>query len=133
MAEIPTDATDLFTKQTFAHVSTLLPDGAPHTTPVWIDYDVDANRILVNTERDRRKDKNVRADPRVSVSMTDPDDPYRMLSVTGEVDELTTDGAREHADELAGRYTGTAEYPSPIQTERVIMRIRPDQVRYSGA
>ncbi|AGB17086.1 PPOX class probable F420-dependent enzyme [Halovivax ruber XH-70] len=133
MAEIPTDATDLFTKQTFAHVSTLLPDGAPHTTPVWIDYDADANRLLVNTERGRRKDKNVRADPRVSVSMTDPDDPYRMLSVTGEVDELTTDGAREHADELAGRYTGTAEYPSPIQTERVIMRIRPDQVRYSGA
>jgi len=132
MAELPTDATDLFEKPTFAHVSTLLPDGAPHTAPVWIDYDADANRILVKTERDRREGKNVRADPRVSVSMTDPDDPYRMLSVTGEVDELTTDGAREHADELAGRYTGTAEYPSPIQTERVVMRIRPDQIRYSG-
>lgn len=132
MASIPDDALDLFEKKTFAHVSTLMPDGAPHSTPVWIDYEADTGRILVNTERGRRKDTNVRADPRVSVSMTDPDDPYRMLSVTGEVDELTTEGAREHADELAGRYTGTAEYPSPIRTERVLMKIRADQVRYSG-
>ncbi|MFC3960059.1 PPOX class F420-dependent oxidoreductase [Halovivax cerinus] len=132
MESIPADATDLFEKRTFAHLTTLFPDGSPHATPVWIGYDEAANRLLVNTERDRQKEKNVRADPRVALSMTDPDDPYRMLSVTGEVDELTTDGAREHADELAGRYTGTAAYPSPIETERIIMRIRPDTVRYGG-
>ncbi|MFC4544130.1 PPOX class F420-dependent oxidoreductase [Halosolutus amylolyticus] len=128
MASIPDDFQDLFEKETFAHVSTLLPDGSPHVTPVWIGYDPDADRLLVNTERDRRKEKNVRHDPRVAVSMTDPDNPYRMLSVTGEVDELTTEGAREHIDELARRYTDAEEYQNPIETERVIMSIRPERV-----
>lgn len=130
MASIPAEFQDLFEKQTFAHVATLLPNGAPHVTPVWIDYDVDADRLLVNTERDRRKEKNVRNDPRVAVSMTDPDDPYRMLSVTGEVDDRTTTGARDHIDELAHRYMGEDEYPNPIQTERVLISIRPDQVSH---
>ncbi|AFZ72223.1 PPOX class F420-dependent oxidoreductase [Natronobacterium gregoryi] len=132
MASIPDDFQDLFEKKTFAHVSTLLPDGSPHVTPVWVDYDADADRILVNTERDRRKEKNVRNDPRVGVSMTDPDDPYRLLSVTGEVDEITTENAREHIDELTQRYMGEEEYPSPIETERVIISIEPDQVRAMG-
>ncbi|RQG92356.1 PPOX class F420-dependent oxidoreductase [Natrarchaeobius chitinivorans] len=128
MASIPDDFQDLFEKETFAHVSTLLPDGSPHVTPVWIDYDADKNRPLVNTERDRRKEKNARNDPRVAVSMTDPDNPYRMLSVTGDVDEITTANAREHIDELAQRYTGEDEYPNPIETERVIISIEPDRV-----
>ncbi|APW98451.1 PPOX class F420-dependent enzyme [Halobiforma lacisalsi AJ5] len=131
MASIPEDFHDLFEKKTFAHISTLLPDGSPHVTPVWIDYDADAGRLLVNTERDRRKEKNVRNDPRVAVSMTDPDDPYRMLSVTGEAAELTTDGAREHIDELAHRYMGE-EYPNPIETERVIISIEPEHVSAFG-
>lgn len=130
MASIPSDFQDLFEKRTFAHLSTLLPDGSPHVTPVWVDYDPDADRLLVNTERDRRKEKNVRNDPRVAISMVDPDDPYRMLAVRGEVDEVTTDGAREHIDELTQRYMGKAEYPSPIRTERVIVSMRPDHVSH---
>ncbi|WP_246998864.1 PPOX class F420-dependent oxidoreductase [Halosolutus gelatinilyticus] len=129
MASIPDDFQNLFEKQTFAHISTLLPNGAPHVTPVWIDYDADADRLLVNTERDRRKEKNARNDSRVAVSMVDPDNPYRMLSVTGEVDEITTENAREHIDELAKRYMGEDEYPNPIQTERVIISIEPENVR----
>ncbi|USZ71378.1 PPOX class F420-dependent oxidoreductase [Natronosalvus halobius] len=128
MASIPTDFHDLFEKQTFAHVATLLPDGAPHVTPVWVGYDADADRLLVNTERDRRKTKNAENDSRIAISMTDPDNPYRMLSVTGEVDEVTTEGAREHIDELAQRYMGEDEYPNPIQSERVIISIRPEHV-----
>jgi PPOX class probable F420-dependent enzyme len=130
MAAIPDDFRDLFEKRTFAHIGTLLPNGAPHVTPVWVDYDPDANRLLVNTERGRRKEKNVRNDPRVGVSMTDPDNDYRMLSVTGEVEAITTEGARAHIDELAKRYMGADEYPNPIQTERVILSIRPDQVTH---
>ena len=133
MRSIPSDFRDLFEKQTFAHLATLLPDGSPHVTPVWVDYDADDDRLLVNTERDRRKEKNARNDPRVAISMSDPDDPYRMLSVTGEVDEVTTEGARDHIDELAKRYVGEDEYPNPIQTERVIISIRPENVsHYSG-
>lgn len=130
MASIPSDFHDLFEKQTFAHLATLLPDGSPHVTPVWVDYDADDNRLLVNTERGRRKEKNARNDPRVAISMTDPDNPYRMLSVTGEVDEITTEDAREHIDEMAQRYMGEEEYPNPIQTERIIISIRPEHVNH---
>lgn len=130
MASIPADFHDLFEKQTFAHLATLLPNGAPHATPVWIDYDADADRLLVNTERGRRKEKNARSDSRVAVSMTDPDNPYRMLSVVGEVDEITTDGARDHIDELAKRYTGEDEYPNPIETERILISIKPEDVSH---
>ncbi len=127
MGTIPDEFHDLFEKRTFAHVATMLPTGAPHVTPVWVDYDADADRILVNTERGRQKDRNVRENPHVGVSMLDPDDPYRYLSVVGEVDEITTDGAREHIDELSHRYTGE-DYQNEIQTERVLLKIRPDRV-----
>lgn len=128
MATIPADKVDLFEKKTIAHLATLLPNGAPHVTPVWIGYDAEADRILVNTERGRRKERNVRRNPAVGLSMVDPDNPYRYLSVTGEVDELTEEGARDHIDELARRYTG-GDYDNPIETRRLIMRIRPDTVR----
>jgi len=132
MATIPEAYHDLFEKATFAHVTTMLPDGRPHTTPVWIDYDAETDRLLVNTERERRKAKNVAADPTVSVSMIDPDDPYRFLSVTGEVSATKTEGARQHIDELTKRYMGEDEYPNPIESERVVLRIRPDEVFAGG-
>jgi PPOX class probable F420-dependent enzyme len=126
MASVPERFHDLFEKRTFAHVATLTEDGMPHVTPVWIGYDEDDDRLLINTERGRRKERNLTKDPSVGVSMIDPDNPYRSLSVIGEVEEITTDGAREHIDELAQRYSGD-EYQVPIQTERVILRIRADE------
>ena len=132
MPAIPDAFHDLFDKDTFAHVVTLFPDGTPQATPVWIDYDADADRLLVNTESHRRKTRNVKQNPDVAVSMIDPDDPYRYLSVTGEVEEITTDGARAHIDQLAANYMGVEEYPNPIESERVILRIRPDRVDASG-
>lgn len=126
MASVPERFHDLFEKRTFAHVATLTEDGMPHVTPVWIGYDEDDDRLLINTERGRRKERNLSNDPSVGVSMIDPDNPYRSLSVIGEVEEITTEGAREHIDELAQRYTGD-EYQVPIQTERVILRIRADK------
>jgi PPOX class probable F420-dependent enzyme len=128
MPDVPEAYHDLFEKPTVAHLVTMLPDGRPHSTPIWIDYDAGTDRLLVNTERERRKARNVSRDPTVAVSMTDPDDPYRFLSVTGEVESVTTDGAREHIDELAGRYLGESEYPNPVQSERIILRIRPEDV-----
>jgi PPOX class probable F420-dependent enzyme len=128
MVPVPERFHDLFEKPTFAHVGTMTADGFPHITPVWIDYDADENRLLVNTERGRQKERNVRENPAVGLSMLDPDDPYRYLSIIGEVEELTTDGARDHIDDLARRYMDVESYPSPIETERVVMRIRPDRV-----
>lgn len=128
MSSIPPDFHDLFEKETFAYLGTLTPEGVPHVTPVWIDYDANANRVLVNTERGRRKEQNVQRNPSVGVGMTDPDDRYRALSILGQVAEKTEDGAREHIDELARRYTDHEEYQPEIQTSRVLLEIRPDEV-----
>ena len=127
--EIPEAFHGLLTEErTYATLTTMLPDGLPHNTVVWIDYDPEADRILVNTERGRRKEKNVRADPRAGVLAPDPDSWFRWISVAGEVDEVTTEGAREHIDELARRYTGRDAYGRSIRTERVILKLRPEHV-----
>ncbi len=76
MGSIPTEFRNLFEKPTIAYVATLTSGGIPHVTPVWIDYDADADRILVNTERGRRKEQHIQQNPNVGVGMTDPDDRY---------------------------------------------------------
>ncbi|MFB6139675.1 MAG: pyridoxamine 5'-phosphate oxidase family protein [Halosimplex sp.] len=130
MASIPESFHDLFEKQTFAHFATMTPDGFPHVTPVWVGYDPDADRVLINTARGRRKERNVAENPKVGVSMVDPEEPYRYCSVTGEVTAVTEDGAEDHIDELARRYLDVDEYPGYDEDpgDRVILEIRPDRV-----
>lgn len=130
MTAIPDDCRDLLDRQTFAHVATVLPDGMPHVTPTWVDADDDYEHVLINTARTRRKERNVRNDPRVGVSIIDPDDPYRFLSLWGEVVELTEEGARDHINDLAAQYMGVDEYPN-FESDpgaRVILRIEPEHV-----
>lgn len=122
----------LFEKPTIAHLATMTPNDMPHVTPVWIDYDTAAERVLVNTERERRKERNVRRDPRVGISILDPDQPFRHVTVIGEVEDITAEGARTHVDTMAQRYVEADEYPLPIATERVILRISPDEVATLG-
>ncbi|WP_435335325.1 PPOX class F420-dependent oxidoreductase [Haloarchaeobius sp. TZWWS8] len=130
MEAIPETYHDLFEKQTFAHFATVMPDGTPQVTPVWVDYDEDSGHVLVNTARGRRKEKNVRENPKVGIEMTDPDDPYRFLSIRGEVVEVTEDGAVEHIDELTKRYMGKDTYPNHGEESgpRVVVRIEPRHV-----
>jgi len=129
MSAVPERFHDLLTERpTYAVLTTMLPDGLPHMSVVWIDYDAETDRVLVNTERDRRKEKNVRGDPRAGVLAVDPDTWFRWLAVSGEVDRVTTEGAREHIDALARRYMGEDSYPRPVETERVILELRPDRV-----
>lgn len=132
MVAIPDRYHDLFAKPTFAHLATQDPSGCPHVTPVWIDLSDDGERLLVNTERDRRKERNVQRDPHVGVSMVDPDDPYRRFGAMGRVVDDREAGARAHIDALAQRYMDTEEYPMPIETRRVILAIAPDEV-FGGA
>ena len=130
---VPEEFHDLFEKRTVAHVATLMPDGTPQVTPVWVDYDADAGELLVNTVRGRRKEKNVSRDPKVGVSVVDPDDPYRFVSVRGEVVEETEEGAVEQIDQLARRYMDVDEYPYHDRDEgaRVILHISADEVAHS--
>ena len=131
MATIPEQFKDLFTKVAFAHLATLMADGSPQVTPVWVDYD--GAYVRVNSAKGRVKDKNMRRDKRVALSIQDPHNPYRYLAIRGEVAEITENGADAHIDALAKKYLGKERYPfrSPAEV-RVIYKIRPDKVSTSG-
>ena len=118
------DYRDLFEKKSYAHLVTLMPDGSPQVTPVWIDYD--GTHLLVNSAEGRQKDRNMERDRRVALSIQDPDDPYRYLQVRGRVVDITTEGADDHIDQLAHHYLGLDEYPYQGEGEiRKIYKISP--------
>ncbi len=104
----------------FAHLATLMPDGSPHVTPVWIDREEEV--LLVNTAEGRVKHRNVLRDPRVAISITDQEDPYESVILRGRVVEVTGEGAEEHIDHLSWKYTGRSFQRIPGQ-KRVIIRI----------
>ena len=113
----------------FAAFTTLLPGGQPMTHVMWVDCDDE--HLLLNTEAHRQKAKNIRRDPRVTVTVWDADDPYRYAEVRGEVVETVTGPeARAHIDQLSMKYHGH-EYRNRIQSERLLVRIKPvrQQVR----
>jgi PPOX class probable F420-dependent enzyme len=131
-AQIPEKYRDLFIKPNFAHLGTVMPDGSPQVTPVWVDYD--GTHVRVNSAKGRLKDKNMRRDKRVALSIQDPDDAYRYIAIRGEVVEITEQGADAHIDALAKKYLGKDRYPfrSPGEV-RVIYKIRPEKVLTSGS
>ncbi len=128
---IPEKYTDLFQKRAFANLATLNADGSPQNTPVWCDYD--GACVIVNTARGRRKDRNMRRDPRVALSIMDPENPYRYLEIRGKVVEITEQGADEHIDKLAKKYLGLDRYPYRQPGEvRVIHRVKPERFSSMG-
>ena len=130
-ATIPEQYKDLFSKIAFAHLATLMPDGTPQVTPVWFDFD--GSYIRVNSAKGRVKDRNMRREKRVALSVQDPDSPYRSLAVQGEISEITEDGADAHIDSLAKKYLGKDKYPFRQPGEvRVIYKIRANKVHTSG-
>ena len=110
MTAIPDKFLDLVTKKkAFANLATLMPDGSPQVTPVWIDY---ANGVLrVNTAKGRTKARNMATGARVAIAIQDPDNPYRYLQVRGRVKHMTEQGADAHIDALAKKYLGQDKYP----------------------
>ncbi|MGH8142051.1 MAG: PPOX class F420-dependent oxidoreductase [Steroidobacteraceae bacterium] len=124
---IPQSHLDLFAKKAFAHLATLMPDGQPQVTPVWVDYD--GHYVLINTAQGRQKDKNLQRDRRVALSIQDPDNPYRYLEVRGRVAERTLSGADQHIDALALKYVGQQRYTRSRPDEvRVIYKIEPEHI-----
>ncbi|HLA97813.1 MAG TPA: PPOX class F420-dependent oxidoreductase [Anaerolineales bacterium] len=122
---IPDRFIDLFSKKAFAHLATLMPDGSPQVTPVWVDYQ--DGFVLVNSARGRQKDRNMRRDARVAIAILDPDNPYRYLQVRGRVVEITEVGADAHIDKMALKYLGREKYPNRRPGEiRVIYKIQPE-------
>ena len=131
MAGIPANFRDLFEKKAFAHLATVSATGAPQSTPVWVDFD--GTHVRVNTARGRIKDANLQANPRVALSILDPENPYRYIQVRGRVAEMTEQGADAHIDALAKKYLGQDTYPFRRPGEvRVMVKIAPERVQTMG-
>ena len=128
MTDTFTDASRaIFAKRVLAHVASLSPDGSPNVTPVWVELDGDD--VIINTALGRAKARNLASDPRVAVSLTDPDNPYVAIALRGTVVGFTTDGADEVIDRLAKKYLDADTYPHRREGEvRVTVRIRPDRI-----
>ena len=111
-------------------VTTLRPDGSPHSTIVWVD--VEDGKVSFNTARGRAKPTHLEHDPRASLIVVDPNDPYKWVSVSGKT-ELTEEGADTQIDKLAKKYIGKDEYPWRKPTEkRLKVLIEPEKVDASG-
>ncbi|GGM73500.1 PPOX class F420-dependent enzyme [Longimycelium tulufanense] len=113
----------------FATLATLNVDGSPHTSVVWVGRDGDD--LLFSTVVGRKKERNLRRDPRVSVSLFDRENPYHYIEVRGQV-SLTTEGGRELINKLSRKYTGgdyTADGPDDV---RVVIRLTPNHVTGMG-
>jgi PPOX class probable F420-dependent enzyme len=128
---IPEKYQDLFQKKAFASLATLMPDGRPQVTPVWVDYDGD--HVIFNSARGRQKDRNVRRDARVALAIVDPDNPYRYMEIRGTVVEITEQGADASINKLAKKYMGLDKYPYSQPGEvRVVYKIRPEHTTVMG-
>lgn len=111
--------------KTFATVATLMPDGMIQALPLWID--ADDEHLLINTERDRQRTRNVKRDPRITVTLVNPENPYEWAEVRGRVVAIDeSPAAREHIDALSRKYTGQ-DYGNPIGSPRVILRVEPER------
>jgi PPOX class probable F420-dependent enzyme len=133
MSAIPETFRDLvaFETKSFAHLSTIMADGAPQVTPVWFDFD--GEHIIINSAVGRVKDRNLRRNPNVALAISDPANPYRYLQVRGQVVDISEEGAEAMIDRLCYKYTGQEVYPWRRPGEkRVTYRILPTKVQALG-
>ena len=128
---IPSTHRDLFEKPVHGVLTTMMPDGMPQSSIVWVDYDGEC--VLINTTLERQKGRNMQSNPKVTVLVIDPQDSSRWIEVRGRVKEITRECAEAHADQLTQRYCPSKHYfyrdiypPEQRQKEtRVIVRIEP--------
>ena len=121
----------LLREPAYCQLATLMPDGSPQITQVWVD--TDGEHILVNTAEGRQKVRNVRRDPRVAINVVDPANAWRLASVRGRVVEITSDGADRLIDQLAKKYLGADTYPFRQPGEvRLTLKIAPATINEIG-
>lgn len=128
-ATLTDDQAKLFLEPNIGLVATIRPDGTPQVTPVWVDWD--GEHVLFNTAAGRWKPRNIERDPRVTVTVVNRDDPYSWVSVTGPA-ELIEEGAVEHIDKLARKYTGRESFGLPDGEKRLLVRVTPERVNPLG-
>ena len=109
-AQLTDDVIALLRKPVMAHVATVMPDGTPQSTPVWID--TDGTEVVFNTAKGRVKHRNLLQNPAVAISLVDDENPYRMIEIRGRA-EMTEDGADEHIDAMAKKVPRPGHLPLP--------------------
>jgi PPOX class probable F420-dependent enzyme len=125
MTALSADVKRLVERPNYAHIATLMPDGAPHSVPVWIDLDGDNLAFL--TGPGSRKARNLERDPRVAISIIDADQPNASALIRGQVVErVEGDRAWEIIDRISQKYIGQ---PYPLRTDRIIFLIKPDHAQ----
>ena len=121
----------LITDKNFGHIATLNRDGSPQVSPVWIE--LDGNYLIVNSEMKRKKVRNLKRDPRVSVSIQNAENPYQYIEIRGRAVEITDKGGFEGIDRLSAKYTGQEKYPGNAASDvRVVIKIEPEHIASMG-
>ena len=124
------DDVALLNEKQLAHVATVMPDGTPQVTPVWIDTDGEA--VLFNTAKGRVKHRNLEQNPQVFISVADRTNDYRTLLVRGRA-EFIEEGADAHIDKLAKKYLDADSYPfRKADEQRIIVRVVPERTLKAG-
>jgi PPOX class probable F420-dependent enzyme len=130
---IPDTHRDLLVEPVHGVLSTIMPDGQPQSSLVWVDYD--GTYVLINTTLERQKGRNMLVNPKVALLVIDPQDGSRWIEVRGKVVEIQREGAEAHADTLTQRYTGKQRFYGDIypveqrqRETRVIVKIEPSKV-----
>ena len=126
-ATLPDNVKELIDRANFAHLATLMEDGSPHSTPVWVGRDGD--RLMIGTSGNSLKARNTKRDPRVAISMIDLKDPYMEAQLRGRVVEHRSDSDLKILDAISVRYTGKP-FPMRGYEDRVALVIEIDKVRY---
>jgi PPOX class probable F420-dependent enzyme len=131
MTKLSESQAELFRGRNWGTVVTLREDGSPHATPVWID--TDGENVLFNTSIGRAKERHLRADPRVAVTVLPAEDQQSGYVTVSGTAEITEEGAFDHIDKLAKKYIGEDKYPYLQPGEqRVIVKVKPDKVDAQG-
>lgn len=128
---IPSAFADLLERPVLAHVATTGPNGEPQNNPVW--FGVDNGNILFSQTTGRQKYRNVQRDPRVALSIVDPENPYRYLEIRGIVERIDPDPEKAFINTMAKKYMGEDVYPwSQPGEERVVVVVRPERTTTMG-
>jgi PPOX class probable F420-dependent enzyme len=133
MRVVPDKFSDLlkWDKKAFAHVATVGPHGEPQNNPVW--FDVQDGKIRFSLTTDRQKVRNVERDPRIALSIMDPDNPSRRLEVGGKVTGVRPDPEKKFIDRMAQKYLGTEKYPwGRPDEDRVVIEVQPEHTTAQG-
>jgi PPOX class probable F420-dependent enzyme len=123
---IPDSHVDLLERPLFGHLATVRPDGTPQVNPMWFAWD--GTHLRFTHTATRRKFQNVTTQPRVAISVIDPERPYRYLEVRGEVERIEPDPTGAFFAELADRYGLELDAPPPDAPDRVVLVVRPEAV-----